>query len=368
VGRARAGGAAGRAAFGAKGSLAPYGCMRGMCEGSGVAAGSTRQGVILWRSALKRRLHCDARSGATPHDSLRSLRFAPLDLSGYEGAGPLVLPDLGEPAARSGKFPERQMRRVRRGARLRALAPALRFSSPQKSPLPGTACRDKNRECLASHGKSVSTNPRSDNFQPPARRREARARGSASETPAPKATRCSALERGRVSATKSYAPCRGVESRRPVLSAARLRRRAGQPSGVAHRLEAMGRAQFVRAPSIGSDHRSMPAMRGRVLRAAPGGEQHRGPSLQRVRRSRAANGTGLRLPRKPPHHQRMSPWRVAPTAMGAPLAHQPRLCNSPRPALGPQSRRSACASRRIPHRLAQRRSLRRQSHEVNRSY
>ena len=63
------------------------------------------------------RLHCDARTRVAPHNSLRSLRSLRSDRCGES--------DLD--------------------ARGRAPTPALRFSSPQKSPLPGTACREVHR-------------------------------------------------------------------------------------------------------------------------------------------------------------------------------------------------------------------------------
>jgi len=64
------------------------------------------------------RLHCDARAGVAPHNSLRSLRSLRSDRCGES-----------DHEARAAHAP----------------TPALRFSSPQKSPLPGTACREVHR-------------------------------------------------------------------------------------------------------------------------------------------------------------------------------------------------------------------------------
>jgi hypothetical protein len=74
--------------------------------------------------AWRHRLHCDARSGLAPHNSLRSLRSLRSDRCGESV----------------------------HQARWRAPSPALRFSSPQKSPLPGTACREVHRLWRSSIG------------------------------------------------------------------------------------------------------------------------------------------------------------------------------------------------------------------------
>ena len=69
-----------------------------------------------------RRLHCAARSGVAPQNSLRSLRSLRSD-------------NCGESVD---------------DARWRAPTPALRCSSPQKSPPPGIACRECHRQSHAS--------------------------------------------------------------------------------------------------------------------------------------------------------------------------------------------------------------------------
>ena len=89
------------------------------------AAGGARGGLLLWRSALTRRLRCDARAGVAPRNSLRSLRS-------------LRSNNRGESDERSA---------------LRAPTPALRFSPPHKSPTaeaPPTALHARRRR--AEHG------------------------------------------------------------------------------------------------------------------------------------------------------------------------------------------------------------------------
>jgi hypothetical protein len=65
-----------------------------------------------------RRLHCAARSGVAPQNSLRSLRSLRSNSRGES-----------DDEARAARAP----------------TPALRCSSPQKSPPPGTACREAHR-------------------------------------------------------------------------------------------------------------------------------------------------------------------------------------------------------------------------------
>ena len=88
------------------------------------------------------RLHCDARSGVAPPNSLRSLRSLRSNNRGES-----------EDEARS-RAPTPALRfwlRLTSAARLLPCA-ATSLSSPQKSPLPGTACRSATTELGPPHG------------------------------------------------------------------------------------------------------------------------------------------------------------------------------------------------------------------------
>ena len=105
--------------------------------------------------AAARRLHCDARSGLAPQNSLRSLRSLRSDSRG----------ESDERSALRAPTPAlRLWLRLASSSRLLPYA-ATSLSSPQKSPPPGTACRAVTLVVFAGNTSPVSAKVRAGSGQ-----------------------------------------------------------------------------------------------------------------------------------------------------------------------------------------------------------
>ena len=149
-----------------------------------------------WGGRRVRRLRCGARLGAASPNSLRSLRSAPF----------------------------KQRRRVSLRSALRAPAPSLRSSPPQKSPRPGTACRAATVESLSRGARAGSRSSTAFSLSANTTLGSAKARSGRSEGAS------SALRSGRLVARARSAlrelTCRRLSERSARRARSEFRRRA----------------------------------------------------------------------------------------------------------------------------------------------
>ena len=148
--------------------------------------------------AASRRLHCGARPGVVPHNSLRACALR---------------------SNRGGKHEDE--------ARWRAPTPGLRSSSPQKSPLPGAARRE------VTAGVVCARTPRASTRRRCRAGRDAPERRRGAQRPWPRAPRASTSNLAHLSERSakrvaSYAPGQGREHHRVVGEADR-RTEASRP-------------------------------------------------------------------------------------------------------------------------------------------
>jgi len=109
--------------------------------------------------------------------------------------------------------------------------------------------------------------------------------------------------RHRASRASGTAVSRKAVGGRPAARLCGAEERRG--AGVAHRPEAMRRAQPVRAPSTGSSRSEMPPVRGRVLRSPPRTEHRRAVAAQRRPPHRSADGRAPAALRARSHTRRL---------------------------------------------------------------